>query len=186
MAQKLLARALLVADLANEPGLDPDVAGAAWRRAFAGRLGADERREAIERVDQLAIAEAATDPAGVDEDVSVVRRYVERAERRPPALRLRVAHDDEIIRSVRPDLPPLRGTTPAIRRVGPLADDALEVHPLDLGKQSFALLLEVLGAANGPRLRHQLLEDRLALDERQRAQVVVLEAQNVEGVVGRG
>ena len=67
----------------------------------------------------------------------------------------------------------------AIRRVGALGDDALEAHRVDLREERLALALDVVERMHGAELRERVQRSSLRT-ERQRAQIEVLEREQVE------
>ena len=80
----------------------------------------------------------------------------------------------------------MRRAPGAVGRVRLFRDDPLEPHLHDLLVERLAVLLEVLEVTERTGVRQDALEDRLALDERQRPHVVPLEPEQVEDVEQRG
>jgi hypothetical protein len=99
---------LLVADLADELGLDPDVIPARRQRPFARALGQDHAVELPAHAGELLVGEPAARASHVDEPLALVRAQVERAEAGASSLRLREAHHHEVAGAVEAQLHPVR------------------------------------------------------------------------------
>src|SRR5262249_12218264 len=100
-------------------------------------------------------------------------------------LRRREADDDEISGLLGFDLEPRVRAPGAIWGVGALGDDSLETERVHLREERLALALDVVERVHGSKLRECRHEDRLAGDQRQRAKIIVLESQQVEGEIRR-
>ena len=154
--------------------------------AEAGRVLQAAPVEALADGLQLGLVEAAARASRVDEPAVPVLGQVEGAEAAAASLGVGVAHHHEVVRAVHPDLDPLRGAPAAVGCVRLLGHETFEAQLLHLGVERLAVLLDVVEVAQGPRLGQDALEQALALPEGQGPQVEVLEAQEVEGVVGGG
>ena len=93
---------------------------------------------------------------------------------------------DEVVAPVGADLQPVWRAAGAVGGVDPLGHHAFELHRLDRAIKIDAALDHVIGEAQRPRRRQDRGELTLAIDQRQGAQVVVAERQEVEREVGRG
>jgi len=67
-----------------------------------------------------------------------------------------------------------------VRRVLPLADDALQVHAYDLLEQQTAVRFDVIAENACPRPAEQLLEHRFSLEQRQDSEILAVQVQQVE------
>src|SRR5207245_9908518 len=83
-------------------------------------------------------------------------------------------------------LQPVAGAATPIRAVGLLRHDAFEAELHDLLVQCLAVLLEMLRIPEWARLRQDLTENLLAFDERQLAELLASEPQELEDIEGRG
>src|SRR6266446_2159494 len=188
LAQEPVLRDFLIPYIANELRLDPDVIGTLGERAVLGRLAgrclAHERLQLGTDLVQLRAAEARSRAPTVDQLTIFVRADVQRPEAATRAFGLGEADDDEVVDAVGANLQPIAGSAAAIGTVRLLGHDTLESQLHDLLVQRLAVLLEVLRVAQRACLREDLLEDLLALDERQLAQVVASERQEIEDVEG--
>ncbi len=180
LAQHAVRRALLELHLHDGAVREPDRAARELRRGrrLRGRLAGEQRLEHGE----VARREAAAGAARVGQHAVAVLREQQRAEALAALLRRQVADDDEVVRLRGVDLDPVGRTLADVRRRGALADDALEPHALGFVEHRFALALEVLRVAQRAGHRQQRAQRGLALDERQRAQVEVLEREQIERV----
>ena len=111
---------------------------------------------------------------------------MQRAEPGARALGLREPDDGEVSRAVEAHLDPVPGAGAAVGRVGLLSDDALEAELARRLEQLLAPGLDVVGESHRPGAGQQPLEESLAVRERERPQVEVLEAEQIEGEERRG
>src|SRR6266566_5818574 len=184
LAQEPVLRDFLIPHIANELRLDPCVIGTLGERAvlrrFAGRRFAHERLQLRTDLVDLIASEPGSRAPAVDESAVLVRADMERAEATARSLRLREADHDKVVDAVGANLQPIAGSAAAIRAVRLLGHDAFESQLHDLLVQRLAVFLEMLRIPERARLRQHLLENLLALDEREFAQIVAPEREQVE------
>ena len=176
MAQVAPLGPLLVAHLADQLGVDP-------HDALARHLG--ERPRPLRRLQagadlgHLALGEAGAHGAGVVPPLAPAQAQVQLAE---AARAGRKPEDREVGRAVDPHLQPVGRVAAPVLRIGPLGDDALEPEPLDRRVEVLAALEHLLRTADRRRLwAEHAPQQRLAVGERERPQVVAGERQEVEG-----
>ena len=186
MAEQSLFGPLFVPHFDDQGRLDPVMATTGrnrpvdrWRVALgAGEGGGDLR--------QLLRGEPAAHAAHVPQFAVGVRAEVEGSEPAARASGLGVADHDEVAAAIGADLEPVGRAAAAIRRVGALGHDPFQPELLDLGVQCLAVGREVLRVAQRTRGGEQLLQYLLAALERQRAQIEILEPEDVEEKQRRG
>ena len=99
---------------------------------------------------------------------------------------LRPSDDEEVVGRECADLQPVLGAPGAVGRIGLLRNYALESHRTDLLVHFRAPLLDVIREPDWPDAGEDLPQKLLTPDEGQSPQVIVAEAEEVEGVEGRG
>src|SRR5262245_31514534 len=112
MAELAVGCPLLVAHLANDRGIRPDMLAALRQVPRRRRRIASLRVEPSTEIFELSIVEPRPHAPRVAVPLSVPDGQVERAEADPPALRLGVADDDEVVRAMEANLDPV-GASPA-------------------------------------------------------------------------
>ncbi len=136
------------------------------------------------------VVEPAPDAPGVAERaLPVVHAEQEGAEAAARAGRIREAADDELLAAAALALDPRACAPAGVRVAGALGDHALEPLQAGLGEDVAAEPLDVVAVAHHAvhglaAAPEQLLQPALALHQRQRAQVLAVLEQQVEGDVG--
>src|SRR4029450_4512405 len=173
------------AHLADQDRLYPVVAAAGRNRArLEGRGLASQGLQPRHDGAQRGLVEAGSDLRDVDEarrrGRALVEAQVQRAELTARTLRIRVAADHELLMQLALDLHPIAGAAARVRALRLLGDDALEAL-LERGvEEREALAHDVVAVARGPERGHQAAQALLALDERQSAQIAIVEHEAVE------
>src|SRR5712664_2929598 len=169
--------------------LDPNVirpfGQRAARRRLARRRRAHQRLELRADLVELIARKSRARATAVDELAILARADVQRPDPAARAFGLGEPDDDEVVYPVGADLQPVAGAASPIRAVSLLRHDALETELHDLLVQRLAVFLEMLRVAERSRLRQDLAENLLALDERQLAEVVALEREQIEHIQRR-
>ena len=176
---------LLVAHLRDQLRRHPAMPSASGhlraRRGFGGR----EAAQPIPQLFEQAGREPRPDPPGVDESVFLPECQVQGSEPRPSGFGFGEAVNDEIGSVYDTHLQPRAAAPAHVDRVGAFRHHPLQPHRDYVPEHRLALLGNVVRVAQGARARQHVAQQGLALQEREPAQVVVLEGEQVEGVAGR-
>ena len=199
MAEDAVRRPLTESHFAYEARVDPggglrvgNLCASARRLSLrdhgagARRVGAHDRLEQRVQLAEQCVFESRSDATRVRQRTIHAIGQLERADMAPASLGSCVADDDEISRSIGLDLEPGVGAAPAIARVGAFRDDPLEPECRDLREEPLALTVDVIERAHGAQPGEGVEQKALAVDERQRTEVVVLERQEIEREIARG
>src|SRR3989442_1422833 len=92
-------------------------------------------------------------------------------------LRVRVAADHELLALDALDLAPLGAAAAQVARVGPLRDHSLQARLAGGVQERRAVALDVVGVAHRSGRRQELAEERLAVGEREAAEIPPEEGQ---------
>jgi len=167
-------------DLADELRLDPVVAAARGRAGVERGGRARERREPLGDERERRLVEPRADLRDVDEAAVRVEPEVERAEVCARALGRCVASDDELLAELALDFEPVPGTLADVGAVPLLRHDALEAGRARRVEELPALGEHVIAEVDDTARWQEELETRLALLQRQPAQVTSVERERVE------
>ena len=102
------------------------------------------------------------------------------------AFRRRHSDDHEVRGLVGLQFLPVARPPRAVLRIRAFRHDALEAHALDFVVEEDAFLGDVIDEAQRTGPRKDVAQKALSFEQRQRAQVEILEGQDVEGLQGRG
>src|SRR5690606_35458442 len=157
----------------------PPVAGHAPRGRRLPQLLASERLEP--EVDGV-VAKPGADLAAQPQRAGVVVGGEDQAPELARLVALLPADDHEVALALALDLHPGLAAFRAwpIRGALLFGDHALEVVLAAEGEEGASVALEVVEGAHRAALRHEIGEQRLALDERERRQITALELEEVE------
>ena len=177
----------------HQLGLDPaNVATAAFGVGdlIERRLGDLQRMQPLPQIARHRLAVAGADAPGIDQSAIVVIADHQSADRPRQHARRRIAADHEFLGVRAFGLDEGLAAAGAVGRIGALRHDAFERHAAGLLQHQRAVLVEMLAVADHVAdafgLVQQALELRLALAQRQLAQVAAVEMQQVEDVVDEG
>src|SRR2546425_843701 len=181
VAHEPLARPLREAHLAHQHRPHPVVLGPARRAAARERAAlGGERAEPRGELVQALLVEARAGAARIDERVAVVDAQVDGAQPRARPLRVRVAADHELLALDALDLAPLGAAAAQVARVGPLRHHSLQARLAGGVQERRAIALDVVGVAHRSGRRQELAEERLAVGEREAAEIPPEEGRSEE------
>ena len=182
MAQPLVARRLGEGHLDPVTRLDPHrpLGRLAREDHLRRRMGKPQRLEPGQRPAELGLGKAAADIAGMAQALRRLERHHQRGE--AAALGWHPADHHSVLALAVLDLDPLPAATLAIGRIDPLADDPFGARRQRLLEHRRSIADDVGGLAHrsGIGTIEQPVQDLLALDERQVAQVAPTLSQDVE------
>ena len=172
-------------DLGHQLRLEPDDAGLLLRRADPGegRLRRLDRLQLRQQVLDLGGAVARSDAADIDEVVAAIDADQKRPEF---AVGRGIGADDHLMPGAALGFRPGLRAAGDVGRVGALRDDAFERQPAGRAQDRLAAGLEMLDEAEAGILAgvgEKLLQSRLALAQRQGAQILAAFEQQIEGEI---
>jgi hypothetical protein len=169
-------------DLGDQLRLDPvpvRTGPRARRLGLERRTCAHDRREQLAQLAQQRLRVAGADLAAVDELACVVVADEQGADVGARALGIRVAADHHLLTQDALGLLPHHAAAGRVRLVAALRHDALETTLARECEEGGAVADDVIAVADR-RAGDELCEPRLAILERQRAQILVVEREQVE------
>lgn len=126
------------------------------------------------------------DTASVAQPAAVMHRQQQRRERPPRLVGGAPADDHELLLHPAFDLEPALGAARAIGRVGAFGDDAFELERAGAREHRLALGLDVIGIDQRPgTLSDQFAQGLLAVTQRQAAQILAVEREQIEQIIGQ-